>query len=142
MAAQPMWLHWPDSLSGRTVRHAPDFFARRADGTGVVIDVRADERDVAVFAATAPSRQPGLTRSADGRSPSGLWSSSGPTRWNPSSVSARPAHCEASAELRAPRSRTASSGLSPGIEWVMAQLEGIKVLIDQPLFGHARCLNH
>ena len=43
--------------SGRPVRHAPDFFARRADGTGVVIDVRADERigdrDAAVFAATA-----------------------------------------------------------------------------------------
>ena len=55
VAAQPMWLHWV-SESGRRVRHAPDFFARRADGTGVVIDVRADERiserDAAVFAAT------------------------------------------------------------------------------------------
>ncbi|HYA50136.1 MAG TPA: TnsA-like heteromeric transposase endonuclease subunit, partial [Streptosporangiaceae bacterium] len=39
------------------VRHAPDYFARRADGTGVVIDVRPDgrigEKDAAVFAATA-----------------------------------------------------------------------------------------
>ena len=56
VAAQPMWLHWTTE-SGRRVRHAPDFFARRADGTGVVIDVRADERigekDAAVFAATA-----------------------------------------------------------------------------------------
>jgi hypothetical protein len=56
VAAQPMWLHWVTE-SGRRVRHAPDFFARRADGTGVVIDVRADERigekDAAVFAATA-----------------------------------------------------------------------------------------
>jgi hypothetical protein len=56
VAAQPMWLHWVTE-SGRPVRHAPDFFARRADGTGVVIDVRADERigerDAAVFAATA-----------------------------------------------------------------------------------------
>ena len=56
VAAQPMWLHWV-TVSGRPVRHAPDFFARRADGTGVVIDVRADERigekDAAVFAATA-----------------------------------------------------------------------------------------
>ena len=56
VAAQPMWLHWT-SDSGRPVRHAPDFFARRADGTAVVIDVRADERigekDAAVFAATA-----------------------------------------------------------------------------------------
>jgi hypothetical protein len=56
VAAQPMWLHWAAD-SGRAVRHAPDFFARRADGTGVVIDVRADgrigEKDAAVFAATA-----------------------------------------------------------------------------------------
>lgn len=37
--------------------HAPDYFARRTDGTGVVIDVRPDQRigdrDAAVFAATA-----------------------------------------------------------------------------------------
>jgi hypothetical protein len=56
VAAQPMWLHWANG-PGRTVRHAPDYFARRADGTGVVIDVRPDERvgeqDAAVFAATA-----------------------------------------------------------------------------------------
>jgi hypothetical protein len=56
VAAQPMWLHWA-TASGRPVRHAPDFFARRADGTGVVMDVRPDERiserDAAVFAATA-----------------------------------------------------------------------------------------
>jgi len=56
VAAQPMWLHWATE-SGRPVRHAPDYFARRADGTGVVIDVRADQRigdrDAEVFAATA-----------------------------------------------------------------------------------------
>jgi hypothetical protein len=56
VAAQLMWLHWVTESGGR-VRHAPDFFARRTDGTGVVIDVRADERigkkDAAVFAATA-----------------------------------------------------------------------------------------
>lgn len=56
VAAQPMWLRWT-AESGRLVRHAPDYFARRADGTGVVIDVRADhrigEQDAAVFAATA-----------------------------------------------------------------------------------------
>lgn len=56
VAAQPMWLRWTTG-SGRQVRHAPDYFARRADGTGVVIDVRADERigeqDAVVFAATA-----------------------------------------------------------------------------------------
>jgi hypothetical protein len=56
VAAQPMWLHWTDTGSGRAVRHAPDYFARRADGTGVVIDVRPEqrigERDAGVFAAT------------------------------------------------------------------------------------------
>lgn len=41
-AAQPFWLHWPGEDRGR--RHAPDFFARRGDGTGVVIDVRPDGR--------------------------------------------------------------------------------------------------
>jgi hypothetical protein len=57
VAAQPMWLHWVDGETGRAVRHAPDFFARRADGTGMVIDVRPDDRikdrDAAVFTATA-----------------------------------------------------------------------------------------
>jgi hypothetical protein len=56
VAAQPMWLRWR-AESGCLVCHAPDYFARRADGTGVVIDVRADQRigdqDAAVFAATA-----------------------------------------------------------------------------------------
>jgi hypothetical protein len=56
VAAQPMWLRWA-AESGCSVRHAPDYFARRADGTGVVIDVRPDQRigdqDAAVFAATA-----------------------------------------------------------------------------------------
>jgi hypothetical protein len=51
-----MWLHWV-SESGKAKRHAPDFFVRRADGTGVLIDVRPDNRicdaDSAVFAATA-----------------------------------------------------------------------------------------
>lgn len=53
-ASQPFWLHWHGE---RGRRHAPDFFARLRDGTGVVIDVRADERiepdDAAAFAATA-----------------------------------------------------------------------------------------
>jgi len=39
-ASQPFWLIWPDQHGER--KHAPDFFARRADGTGVVIDVRPD----------------------------------------------------------------------------------------------------
>jgi hypothetical protein len=40
-AAQPFWLIWPGEQGER--RHAPDFFARRADGTGVVVEVRPDD---------------------------------------------------------------------------------------------------
>lgn len=54
-ASQPFWLHWSDEVRRR--RHAPDFFARLADGTGVVIDVRPDDRiepaDAEAFAAMA-----------------------------------------------------------------------------------------
>ncbi len=54
-AAQPFWLFWLDGLQQRS--HAPDFFARRRDGGGVVIDCRPAERikprDEAAFAATA-----------------------------------------------------------------------------------------
>ncbi|MQA13011.1 MAG: hypothetical protein GEV09_02270 [Pseudonocardiaceae bacterium] len=35
VASQPMWLHWV-TQAGNRVRHAPDFFYRRADGTGVL----------------------------------------------------------------------------------------------------------
>jgi hypothetical protein len=56
VASQPMWLHWV-SEAGQPRRHAPDFFVRRADGTGMLIDVRPDDRisaaDSVVFAATA-----------------------------------------------------------------------------------------
>jgi hypothetical protein len=41
-SAQPFWLLWPGEQGER--KHAPDFFARRTDGTGVVIDVRPDDR--------------------------------------------------------------------------------------------------
>jgi hypothetical protein len=54
-AAQPFWLSW--SVGGKRRRHAPDFFARLADGRGVVVDVRAEDRiadsDAEAFAATA-----------------------------------------------------------------------------------------
>ncbi|HEX9541196.1 MAG TPA: TnsA-like heteromeric transposase endonuclease subunit [Streptosporangiaceae bacterium] len=56
IASQPFWLHWQDE-DGRSRRHAPDFFARRADGGGLVVDVRPDERippeDAEVFRMTA-----------------------------------------------------------------------------------------
>lgn len=55
LASQPFWLAW--QAGDRRRRHAPDYFARRADGTGVVIDVRPDDRitpeDAEVFAVTA-----------------------------------------------------------------------------------------
>jgi hypothetical protein len=55
IASQPFWLYWTGERGRR--RHAPDYFARRADGTGVVIDVRADDRieaaDAEAFAVTA-----------------------------------------------------------------------------------------
>lgn len=54
IASQPFWLSWDDGARGR--RHAPDYFARLADGTGVVIDCRPASRikptDAAAFAAT------------------------------------------------------------------------------------------
>jgi hypothetical protein len=56
LATQPFWLSWTDE-SGRRHRHAPDLFARRRDGTGLVIDVRLDDQitpaDASVFATTA-----------------------------------------------------------------------------------------
>jgi hypothetical protein len=56
VSSQPFWLRWHDG-EGRVRRHAPDFFARRDDGTGVVVDIRPDdripERDAETFAVTA-----------------------------------------------------------------------------------------
>ena len=56
VSSQPFWLRWRDS-EGRSRRHAPDFFARRRDGSAVVVDVRPDdripERDAETFAVTA-----------------------------------------------------------------------------------------
>src|ERR1700683_326787 len=52
IASQPFWLHWQDE-DGRPRRHAPDFSARRADGSALVVDVRPDDqippRDAGVF---------------------------------------------------------------------------------------------
>ncbi|MFE5957950.1 MULTISPECIES: TnsA-like heteromeric transposase endonuclease subunit [Streptomyces] len=54
VASQPFWLHWHDGSRER--RHAPDFFVRRADGSAVVVDVRADDwiapRDAEAFEVT------------------------------------------------------------------------------------------
>jgi len=54
-SSQPLWLSWTGD--GRTRRHAPDYFARLADGAAVVIDARADDQipaqDAQVFEMTA-----------------------------------------------------------------------------------------
>ena len=56
VSSQPFWLRWRDS-EDRSRRHAPDFFARMAGGTAVVVDVRPDDRipekDAETFAVTA-----------------------------------------------------------------------------------------
>ncbi len=54
IAVQPFWLSWTGARGERR-RHAPDLFARMADDTAVVIDVRPDDRieprDAEAFAA-------------------------------------------------------------------------------------------
>ena len=54
-SAQPFWLLWP--AGGKARRHAPDIFARLSDGSGLVIDVRPDDRippeDAQAFEVTA-----------------------------------------------------------------------------------------
>jgi hypothetical protein len=56
IASQPFWLHWT-AEGGKPVAHAPDFFARRRDGSAVAVDCRPVERrrprDVAKFEVTA-----------------------------------------------------------------------------------------
>jgi hypothetical protein len=56
VSSQPFWLCWQGEQE-RALRHAPDFFVRRRDGTAVVVDVRPDARigsdDAVKFAATA-----------------------------------------------------------------------------------------
>jgi hypothetical protein len=56
IASQPFWLRWTDA-AGDPMSHAPDFFARRTDGSAVVVDCQPVERrrprDVAKFDATA-----------------------------------------------------------------------------------------
>jgi hypothetical protein len=54
MASQAFGLHWHDGR--RKQRHAPDYFARLADGRGRVVNIRAgdriDEAAAESFAAT------------------------------------------------------------------------------------------
>ncbi|WP_411153182.1 TnsA-like heteromeric transposase endonuclease subunit [Streptomyces sp. A30] len=56
MSSQPFRLSWAGP-GGKRVRHTPDFFVRRSDGTVLVVDVRPDERiepgDAVKFAVTA-----------------------------------------------------------------------------------------
>ncbi|PZH09163.1 transposase [Streptomyces sp. NTH33] len=55
VSSQPFWLFWR-SDTGKGISHAPDYFARRDDGTAIVVDCRPAERrkprDWAKFEAT------------------------------------------------------------------------------------------
>jgi hypothetical protein len=55
LSSQPFRLLWEEN--GKTRAHTPDYFVRLRDGTGVVVDVRADDRiepqDATAFAAMA-----------------------------------------------------------------------------------------
>jgi hypothetical protein len=43
VASQPFWLFWPAG-EGRVRSHVPDYFARLADGSALVVDCRPVER--------------------------------------------------------------------------------------------------
>ncbi|GGP84494.1 hypothetical protein GCM10010185_67950 [Saccharothrix coeruleofusca] len=43
IASQPFWLFWA-TAEGKTRSHAPDYFARLADGSALVLDVRSADR--------------------------------------------------------------------------------------------------
>ncbi|WP_322751231.1 MULTISPECIES: TnsA-like heteromeric transposase endonuclease subunit [unclassified Frankia] len=55
IASQPFWLSWV-APAGDAYRHVPDYFARRADGSAVVVDCRPPDRigprDAVKFEAT------------------------------------------------------------------------------------------
>lgn len=55
LSSQPFRLSWQEN--GKTRSHTPDYFVRLREGTGVVVDVRADDRieseDAEAFAVTA-----------------------------------------------------------------------------------------
>lgn len=57
MASQPFRLSWRSGGRARRTSHTPDYFVRRRDGTGVVLDVRPDDRiepeDAVKFEVTA-----------------------------------------------------------------------------------------
>jgi hypothetical protein len=56
LMSQPLWLSWKDK-QGKPRSHAPDFFARRADGSVLLLDsrplARRPERDQEAFDTTA-----------------------------------------------------------------------------------------
>lgn len=57
IASQPFWLFWSaEEPAPRPRSHAPDYFVRKVDGTGVVIDCRPVDRrgprDLAAFEST------------------------------------------------------------------------------------------
>lgn len=43
LSSQPFWLFWA-AESGKGISHAPDYFARRQDGSAIVVDCRPADR--------------------------------------------------------------------------------------------------
>lgn len=61
VSSQPFWLRWRDG-DGRSRRHVPDFFACKAGGGGLVVDVRPEvneETGLLVERIGPPGRSPG-----------------------------------------------------------------------------------
>lgn len=71
IASQPFWLYWTDP-EGQRASHAPDYFARRADGSAVVLDCRpwcrwtSDRRPVQEGPGPKTSQHPGCAVLAEG----------------------------------------------------------------------------
>ncbi|MEV2273229.1 TnsA-like heteromeric transposase endonuclease subunit [Nonomuraea africana] len=114
IASQPFWLFWT-TQDGKTRSHAPDYFARRRDGAGVVVDcvdAPADDkrpiRRLHLAARPGPA-SPSLRREAarsTARLPS-VWSSAS---W---SVSAKRVESSGSTSTPAPGAYRATSNTSP-----------------------------
>jgi hypothetical protein len=83
LSSQPFRLLW-DAANGVRRRHVPDFFARLADGTGVVVDVRADDRIGPRDAVIVPAQPPHLATLSTIRRPCGSDSHRGGHWFDPS----------------------------------------------------------
>jgi hypothetical protein len=96
------------------VRHAPDFFARRTDGTGLVIDVRADDRIALRLHRHQPGTLPGLSEYLHRRT----GRQGGHPSWTRSRTRSAPSSSRKQTTLTSPRGprKRSSTGWSPSTE--------------------------